>query len=162
MAAVDFFIKFDGIKGESNDQKHPGGMQVEDFSWGLTNSAHGSGGGGGAGKVKFHDISVTKPLDTASPKLFQMCATGEHIKKAELFVRKAGGAGADYLHITLTDVLVSSYHVGSQQPKGPGETETISLNFAKYEEQYTPTRPDGSAAGGAVGASYDLKTNKKL
>ena len=42
MAAVDYFIKFDGIKGESADVKHKDEIDVESWSWGETNAgAHG-------------------------------------------------------------------------------------------------------------------------
>jgi len=34
MAAVDYFIKFDGIKGESADAKHKDEIDVESWSWG--------------------------------------------------------------------------------------------------------------------------------
>ena len=36
MAAVDYFIKFDGIKGESADAKHKDEIDVESWSWGET------------------------------------------------------------------------------------------------------------------------------
>ena len=49
MAAVDYFIKFDGIKGESADVKHKDEIDVESWTWGETNTGGaGSGGGGGA------------------------------------------------------------------------------------------------------------------
>lgn len=159
--ATSYLLEIDGIKGESTDQKHPGSIQVDSFSFGENQTgAHGAGGGGGAGKVRFHDISFTAPVDAASPKLFQACATGQHIKKATLYVRKAGGQQVEYLTISLTDVLVSSYHVGSQEPKGPGEVASFSLNFAKIQQAYTPTKADGSP-GAAIQAGYDVKANKK-
>jgi type VI secretion system secreted protein Hcp len=161
-AASDYFLEIDGIKGESSDQKHPGTVDIESFSWGATNKSSGAGGGGGAGKVKFRDISIKKPVDAASPKLFLACATGQHLKKAVLYVRKAGGGGGvEYLKITLTDVLVSSYNVSSQEPKGPGEVESVSFNFAKFEESYVPVNAAGQP-GAPVTAGYDVKASKKL
>ena len=38
MAAVDYFIKFDGIKGESTDAKHKDEIDVESWSWGETHA----------------------------------------------------------------------------------------------------------------------------
>jgi type VI secretion system secreted protein Hcp len=160
-AASNYLLEIDGIKGESQDNKHPGTIVVESFSFGESQTTHSSGGGGGAGKVKFHDISVKKQVDSASPSLFQHCATGEHIKKAVLYVRKAGGSQTEYLKITLTDVLVSSYNVGSQAPKGAGETESITLNFAKIQQTYTPTNANGTP-GAAQVAGWDVKANKKI
>ena len=36
MAAFDYFLKLDGIPGESTDAKHKGEIVVESFSWGET------------------------------------------------------------------------------------------------------------------------------
>ena len=53
-------------------------------------SAH-VGGGAGAGKVNVQDISVTKYVDSSSPKLMLACCNGTHYANALLTVRKAGG-----------------------------------------------------------------------
>ena len=47
MAAVDYFIKFDGIKGESADAKHKDEIDVESWSWGETHAGTGPAGGAG-------------------------------------------------------------------------------------------------------------------
>src|SRR4029079_3148424 len=68
MAAVDYFIKFDGIKGESADAQQQDEIHVESWSVGETNTAGGSGGGGGgAGKVAMQDFHFTMQLNRASP-----------------------------------------------------------------------------------------------
>ena len=38
MAVVDFFLKVDGIEGESQDSKHKGEIEVVSWSWGETNA----------------------------------------------------------------------------------------------------------------------------
>jgi type VI secretion system secreted protein Hcp len=161
-AASDYLLELDGIKGESLDKKHPGAIDVESFSWGAAQTgSSGSGGGGGAGKVHFQDLSFHKHVDAATPLLFRRCATGEHIKKATLTVRKAGGTQVEYLKITLTDVLVSSVHDSSQEPRGDGETESVTLSFAKMTVDYSPIKADGSA-GAPIHAGWDVKANKTL
>src|SRR5436853_3025508 len=110
MGAVDYFLKIDGIAGESQDLKHKGEIQLESFSWGETQTgAHGGGGGGGAGKVQMQDLHVTTHISKASPVLMQSCASGKHLKEAVLTARKAGKGQQEFLVIKLTDVLVSSY-----------------------------------------------------
>ena len=50
-AAVDVFLKLDGIKGESTDDRHKDEIVIESWSLGATNTgSHSVGGGGGAGK----------------------------------------------------------------------------------------------------------------
>jgi type VI secretion system secreted protein Hcp len=129
-----FFLKLDGVDGESADKKHAGSIDVESFSWGLTNSSTNTpGGGAGAGRASFQDFSFTSRVSKASPKLFLACASGQHIKKAVLTVRKAGSEQQDYLQVTLTDCLVSSYQSAGESGGDAVPTDQFSLNFAKIE-----------------------------
>ena len=38
MATVDYFLKIDGIPGESQDKTHKNEIQLNSFSWGATNA----------------------------------------------------------------------------------------------------------------------------
>ena len=156
--ATDFLLEIEGIKGESKDHKHKDTIECHSFSWGGTNSGTmAAGGGGGAGKANFQDLSFSFTACKASPELFGACATGKHIKKAVLFVRKAGEEAHDYYKVTLEDILVSSYQSG-----GHGETpsDSSSLNYAKIKFEYQEQDEKG-AIGAAVVATYDLKAGKK-
>jgi type VI secretion system secreted protein Hcp len=162
MAAVDYFLKLDGIDGESTDDKHKGSIDLLSFSFGASNAgAHSGGGGGGAGKATFQDMHFTMKMNKATPKLMLACATGEHIKKATLTARKAGGKQEEYLKVTLSDLLVSSYQTGGSAAGDVTPTEQISLNFAKIEFEYKEQKQDGTL-GGTVKAGYDIKANKKV
>ena len=44
--AVDYFLKLDGIPGESTDAKHKGEIDVLAFSWGVSQSGSTAPGGG--------------------------------------------------------------------------------------------------------------------
>jgi len=159
--AVDMFLKLDGIKGESKDHKHKDEIHIESFSWGLSQTGtHGVGGGGGAGKVSVHDISITKALDKSSPELMLSCCNGKHIKEGLITVRKAGEKPLEYLKIKLTDILVS----GVQHASAGGDilTESLSLNFAKFQVEYQPQGATGSAEGGPVLMGWDVKQNVKV
>ena len=160
MAAVDYFIKFDGIKGESADVKHKDEIDVESWSWGETHGgAAPSGGGGGAGKVSMQDFHFVMRLNRASPGLMKACATGQHIKTATLSGRKAGKGQLDYLTFKFQDVLVSSIQTGGSEDADVLPTDQVSFNFAKLEVEYKPEKADGSL-GLAVEFRYDLKANK--
>ena len=162
MAAVDYFLKIQGVDGESTDSKHKGEIDVESFSWGETNSGHHViGGGGGAGKVAMQDFHFVMKVSKASPKLMLACATGEHIPAATLVCRKAGGEQQEFLTIKMSDLLVSSYQTGGSGHSDIVPTDQVSLNYSKIEFEYKEQKPDGSL-GGAVKAGYDLKANKKV
>jgi type VI secretion system secreted protein Hcp len=161
MAAVDYFLKLDGIEGESHDAKHKGEIDLESWSWGESQSGtHSAGGGGGAGKVAMQDFHFVMKINKASPKLFLLCANGQHIKKAVLTCRKAGKDQQEFLKIEFTDLLVSSYQTGGSGHSDILPTDQISLNFAKIEYTYKQQNPDGTL-GGPVQAGWDLKQNKQ-
>ena len=161
MASVDYFLKLDGIEGESPDAKHKNEIQVESWSWGATQSGgHAYGGGGGAGKVSMQDFNFVMRVNKASPKLMLACANGEHIKKAVLTCRKAGKEQQEYLVVNFEDLLVSSFQTGGST----GDVipmDQISLNFAKISYAYKEQKADGTL-GGAVTVGYDLKQNKSV
>lgn len=162
MAAVDYFLKIDGIAGESADSKHKGEIDLQSFSWGASNAgSFATGGGGGAGKVAMQDFHFVMKINKASPKLMLACANGEHIKKAVLVCRKAGKEQQEYLKVTFGDILVSSYQTGGSGGGDVFPTEQISLNFAKVEFEYKEQKPDGTLSG-PIKAGYDLKSNKAI
>ena len=143
--AVDMFLKIEGeIEGESKDNDHPYAIDVLAWSWGMSQSGtFHTGGGGGAGKANFQDISVTKWVDNASPILMLYCANGDHFESAELIVRKAGKKPLEYIVITMTKVMITSVSTGGS---GGEEqlTENISLNFAEAKFSYKKQKDDGS------------------
>lgn len=159
-AAVDYFLKVDGIDGESTSDGHKNEIEIESFSWGATQSGTGAtGGGGGAGKVSFSDIHFTMKTSKASPKLMLACATGEHIKQVVLTGEVSGKKGQKFLEIKMEDVLVSSFQQGGSADNYP--TESISMNFAKITFTYYPVNPDGSL-GAPVSGGWDIKENKQV
>jgi type VI secretion system secreted protein Hcp len=159
--AVDYFLKIDGVDGESTDKAHKGEIDVMSWSWGESNSgSSAAGGGGGAGKVSMQDFHFVMQFNKASPKLILACATGEHVKEATLVCRKAGGDQQEYMKIKMSDLIISSYQTGGSS----GDVipvDQIAVNFSKIEVEYKPQKADGSLDS-PVKTGYDLKKNTKL
>ena len=99
-------------------------------------------------------------MNKSSPVLALSCATGKHIIKATLFVRKAGEDPQDYYKVIMEDVLVSSYQSGGS---GGGDlpSDQFSLNYAKIEFDYRVQDAKGKLQGGPIAFKYDLKAGKK-
>jgi type VI secretion system secreted protein Hcp len=162
MAAVDYFLKVDGIDGESGDAKYKDHIQIESWSWGETQGgAHAAGGGGGAGKVVMQDFHFVMKVNKASPKLMLACATGQHIAKGTLICRKAGGTQQDFLVVTMSDLLVSSFQTGGSGGSDVLPIDTCSMNFSKIEIEYKTQDAKGNV-GKPVKVGYDVKANKKI
>jgi type VI secretion system secreted protein Hcp len=157
--SVDYFLKIDGIPGESTDSKHGKEIDVESWSWSESNGGgSGMGSGHGAGKVTMNDFSFSMRTNKASPKLMLNCANGAHIKDALLTCRKAGKEQQEYLKIKFSDLLVSSYQTGGSR----GDVvpmDSITLSFTKVEFTYSPQKPDGTLDSPVV-HNYDIKIQK--
>jgi type VI secretion system secreted protein Hcp len=160
--AIDYFMKIDGIPGESQDTKHKGEIDVLAWSWGEVQPAAGGpggpGSGGGAGKVQMQDFNFTAQTSKASPNLMLACASGKHLKSAVLTARKAGKGQAEFLTFSLSDVLVSAYQLGGSE----GEVvpmDSVSLSFSKIQMEYKEQKADGSL-GASIKAGWDVKKNK--
>ena len=93
MAAIDYFLKLDGISGESRDSKHKGEIEVLSFSFGETQQRQRRSGRRRRRRQGADERLLLHGADSkASPQLFLHCAQGKHIKQALLTVRKAGGS----------------------------------------------------------------------
>jgi type VI secretion system secreted protein Hcp len=154
----DYYLKIEGIDGESMVHGHKGEMQLNSWSFGASNpTTVGSGSGLSGGKVQFQDFHFTKSVDKATPKLFLACASGKHIPKLTLTVERPSTERATtFMTYTFMDVMCTSFQ-NSADPL----VEAISFNYAKITMEYTPTHPDGSA-GERITAGWDLKANKGI
>jgi type VI secretion system secreted protein Hcp len=158
-AAVDYYLKIEGIEGESASDTHKGQIEIDSFSWGMSNSGSmAAGSGGGAGKASFTSLRVTTAVSKASPMLFESVVTGKHFPSATMTLIDSEQRG-QFMKVTLSDVMISSYQTAGASGETPAES--FRLNFAKIEYEYTPQKADGSLDT-PVKAGYDLAQNKKV
>jgi type VI secretion system secreted protein Hcp len=156
-----WFLKIDGIEGDSASVQHKGEIDVESWSFGVTQTGSSStGGGGGAGKASFQDFHFVSRISKASPALFLACATGQHQKSATLSGERAGRAkGGTFLQYKLNDVLVTSVQQ-SDSAGGEVPVEQYSLNYSKIELSFFPQDAKGKV-GSPITAGFDVKAQKK-
>ncbi len=159
MAQEDFFLKIDGITGESQDDKHKEQIHLTSWSIGVSNSGTGGANlGSGGGRSNVQDLHFTKQVDQSSPNLFIACCTGKHFPNATITVRRAGEDPQEYLTYDLTEVYVSSFNSSGHEGGGLA-LEAGSLNFSKITMTYTPQNANGTP-GAANPKTYDIKANK--
>jgi type VI secretion system secreted protein Hcp len=147
------------VDGKDGKGPHSKEINVLGWNWGMSNngSAHVLGGAG-SGKVSVQDVQVTKYVDSASPKLLKACCNGTHFDAAKLTVRKAGGTSpVEYIKINMEKVFISSISTGGTGGQSR-LTETVSLNFAKVNLDYTP-QTDKGGAGTAIPFGWDIAAN---
>src|SRR5262249_8182177 len=102
MAIFDAFLKIEGITGE-----HKGEIQLESFSWGVSNpiSRGSATGGAGAGKIAFQDFTFTSRIGRQSTELFMHAAQGTNFRGADLTIN----GRTSFLKVSFFDVFISSY-----------------------------------------------------
>lgn len=135
-------------------------IEVDSFSWGVDLPVDTSGGGGGSatGKASFQDFHFTTHLNQYSPEIAETVVSGKHIKRVvfeDFGATAKKGNETVYLKITLSDCLISSYHIGGSSGDNTLPMESISLNYAKIEFRYVGADPSLSSS-----FTYDLKAGK--
>jgi type VI secretion system secreted protein Hcp len=132
-------------KGESTVVKDA--IEVDSFDFGIENqiSIGAATTGAGAGKATFHAFTIKKPVDAASPFLFEASATGGHYNIVRLVLRRSGvqGSGKPYLVFTFKLVGVKSIdwsgHSGGDRP-----VEQVVFEYGSLVITYMKQNPDGS------------------
>jgi type VI secretion system secreted protein Hcp len=158
MASAEYFLKIDGVNGESGKKGYEKQIEIDSFSWGASQSGGASvGGGSGVGGVTMNDFHFTIKMNSASPVLMVACATGKHYPKAILTARKAGGTQQAYLTWTMSDCMITAYNTGGNNGADTVPTDSFSLSFKKIEVSYKPQNADQSL-GTAVPGGFDLNT----
>lgn len=95
--------------------------------------ASSPGGGGGAGKAIFSNLSLVKKFGESSAPIFLLVAQGRHLQTATLsFYRMKQNVLTKYYTITLQDVTVASQAwVGNSNGVDAADAESIELAYAK-------------------------------
>ena len=132
-------------KGESTVVKDA--IEVDSFDLGIENqiSIGAATTGAGAGKATFHAFTIKKPVDAASPFLFEASATGGHYNIVRLVLHRSGvqGSGKPYLVFTFKLVAVKSIdwsgHSGGDRP-----VEQVVFEYGSLVITYMKQNPDGS------------------
>ena len=153
------YVKYDGIHGEATQENHKKWLDVTSLQWGMGRAISTKSGAvtnREASEPSVSEVTITKLMDSASPKLFIESCTGAAGKKVEIHLVTTGSPGNTYAEYTLTDGLVSSYSMSSG---GDRPTESISVSFTKIEYKFTPF-DNTNKAGTPIAVNYDLTTTK--
>jgi len=158
---ADMYLQVDGLKGESTDSEHKDWIELLSFNHSISQPASAtanSAGGGTIGRCQHSDFSITKYVDLASPKMYELCSSGKHLKNVTIdLMRSSGDSRVKYMEIKMEQVVIS--HVA---PAGGGDfpSEAVSFNYGTIKWTYTQQkRADGSQGGNAAGG-WSLTENK--
>lgn len=148
-AAIDAYLRIPGVEGEAKDAAHAKWVAASSVVSGDLNGdaqadreasaplvseltmrkaggnptamSHSASAGAPAGKRMHKPFSITKEVDAASPKLAQMCASGQHLPQVDVDMGSA--------HYRLTDVVIAA----DTKSGGDRPLETLTFTYQKIE-----------------------------
>lgn len=143
------YIKFAGVDGEAQDKDHKGWSDVISFSQPITKPGSGTGATRRRGDVVLEDISVTKELDKASPKLAESMCKGKVFDKVEIHLTASytDAGRVTYYAYELKNCQVVSYDISGSGQSEDVPTETMSINFEEIKVTYTECDSAGKKKG---------------
>jgi len=144
------YIKFDGIDGEAQDTSHKNWSDVLSFSQAIIQPGGSSTGPTRRrGDVILEDLSVSKELDKASPKIAESVCKGKVFPKVEIHLTASytDAGRVTYYAYELKNVLVTSYNIGGSGQSEDVPTENFSLNFEEIKVTYTEADSKGKKKG---------------
>jgi len=157
--ALDAFIEFEGISGESLDDKHKNWIEILGYNFGTHQSASAtasSAGGASSGRTSVTTFNFTKFLDSASCKLMQASCSGQHFSKVTIALHRVGGDKLKYYEIVLEEVIISDY---SQSANDGVPREVVQLDYGRIKTNYTQQRRNDGTGGGHVAGGWDRIKN---
>ncbi len=156
-AADDYFLKIDGVPGESVAGQAKDAIEVKEFSWGAENSVTFATGGASAGKATFKEFTIKKNVDSTSPVLLQKLGLGTPLPAIELAVRHAGATPQPfYMRYCMQPVFVVS-QTQDGGDDGPIE-ETLVFKFAAGSQTFGRQNVSGQVTSSVIG-SWNTLTN---
>jgi len=136
--AFDAFITIPGAKGESEDAKHVGWIELQEYGFGFE-MAVGSGsrsdsGPAATGRVKVNEFTGKKNIDIASGPLMLMVAEGKPIQGIKIELCRAVGKKEKYVEIAIDSAIITKCDISGSGEDLP--TETFSLSAGKFDFKY--------------------------
>jgi len=98
------------------------------------------GGGGGAGKVSFQDLTCNANVDKSYPTMLVFCASGKHVSKVQIAGARPVATRSSIQDHT-RDVLVTN--VGVSGANGAQVSVNYSFQAAKVKSEYSLQTKDG-------------------
>ena len=133
-SAQSGYMKLGDIKGESTDKDHKDWIIIESVSQGFSKPA-ATGQSRRRGTAVVEDMSITKSVDKATPKLLELCVNGKVVP--EVIIDLTNAQRTSYYNITMKNVLVSSYSTSASCSGSCESMDKVSLNFEEITWTYT-------------------------
>lgn len=152
------FLRIDGVKGESTDQRYRDWIAVTAVGWGhhFPVTTRSDGGGASVSRTQFQPFTVSKFVDSTSPGLAQLAVEGRSIK--QVFLDLVPGPGQPpFARLELQDALLTSYVVEGTTGTPQRPVEKLSFLFGKISWSAFPPQP-----GPEIKRGWNIQRNQRF
>lgn len=152
------YLKIPDIDGESQRAEHEDEIDIHDVSWAVEQASVAQvGRGRSQSRARVDALKFRKYYDASSPYLALACMQAKSFDEIVLTVRKdSGEAHLDYLTITMSNVIISSYNVvGNKDDRHDMIEEEGGLSFEQINIKYV-VQADDHSAGDEHEIEYDV------
>jgi type VI secretion system secreted protein Hcp len=158
---VAIYMKYGDIKGAVTTDGFKDWIELNSFQWGV-GRAIGTAARGSTSREhsepNLSEVTVTKPTDVASAKLFLDSVAGKLDSKVTIkFTTTTKGKIETFLTYEMENTGISGYSLSSG---GDMPNESLSLNFTKISKTFSAMDPGISGSPETVG--YDLTQMKTV
>jgi type VI protein secretion system component Hcp len=128
-AEVQGFMRFPGLLGESNNDRHRDEIDVVSYTQ-------------TAGTAACFRVIVIKNLDRASPGLALLAVTNQVVSPVTILLEKSGDAPVEVFRAVLDNVVVGNVEL-VEVDGAPTPTERVTLRPRRATLTYTLQSPSG-------------------
>jgi len=164
-AYAAIFVKIPDIKGDVTTRGYEGWFTADSFSFSIEREMKESGEKGGTediniGVGELQECTISKSMDSSSPKLAQHAIEGTNLGVAEIhFVETASdGKPIVYLKYKLDRAFIKSWSTSGDADDRP--TEEVAFYYNKIAFSYAQTN-DGKTFEQSSTMSWDNVKNQK-
>lgn len=141
------YMKYGALKGEVTAEGYKEWIELESLQFGIGRGIAAASAGGGskreASAPSVSEITVTKTFDAFSPLALKEAIGGKGAEvKVDITRTDNSGKHVAFQKYILTECMMSGYSISSG---GDRPSESISLNFIKFDSEYIKVDKDFKA-----------------
>jgi type VI secretion system secreted protein Hcp len=150
--STNLYLKIATIPGDSTNDRHAHEIDVDTLAWGVANPKVSATG------ASFSAITITKGIDSASPKLMIATAGGTDVGNTTITATKVGGEETRFATIDLEHTFVTSFNQTANRTSG--FDEKIGLRYTKATLTFFKQDASGGSTASIIGCwNLVTKTN---
>ena len=130
---LKMYLQIDGIKGESQEDKHKDWIEVFHYAGGVS-QGYDPAWSGTSTQPNFAPVTVFKYIDLSSPKLREGAAYGQHFRSAQF---EMAFNGFTFFTVRMENVMISNAQALTPEIACPTSSSSTDSNYPQERVSFT-------------------------